>query len=93
MGAKPGINLKGQTYGMISKKLMKRILPQKRQGVSGRKAELYDTNLQFIATLHKYHDDKMKANYMEDAQSKNEDDNAVEKPDGKGSFTRFRLLK
>jgi len=30
MGAKSGINLKGQTYGMITKKLTKRILLQKR---------------------------------------------------------------
>jgi hypothetical protein len=34
----------------------------------------------------------MKANYMEDAQSKNKE-NAFEKPDGNRSFTRLHLLK
>jgi hypothetical protein len=30
---------------------------------------------------------------MEEAESKNEDDKAFEKPDGKRSFTRLHLLK
>lgn len=63
MGAKHGINLKEYTYRMIVKMLKKKILRKKKWKVSGRRKEPYNTNLQFIATLHIYHDDdKIKAN-------------------------------